>query len=66
MLIGTIIAPGRQTTKVLQAMNTGFSQSIKVAMGGAVIEDVRSSAEKFHEDAMRAIGEFWKGFTEEV
>ena len=50
---------------MIDAMNAGLAQTIKAAIGGTIIEDMRTAAEKFHEEAMRAIGDFWSGFTSE-
>lgn len=56
---------GASSVQVIEAVNNSFAQSIRAAMGGSVIQDMRTAAEKFHEEAMRAIGSFWKGFTED-
>jgi len=63
--ISWIIAPGRNSAQIIEEMNQSLSQTIRVATGGTIIENIRTAAEKFHEDAMRAIGDFWKGFTED-
>jgi hypothetical protein len=63
-LVSTLVMPRNNTAKVLEAMGSGFAQSIKAATGGSVLQDMRSAAEQFHERAMEAIGDFWKGFSE--
>lgn len=65
-MIYEMIRPRKLTSvQVIEAVNNSFAQSIRAAMGDAVIQDLRTSAEKFHEEAMRAIGSFWKGFTQD-
>jgi hypothetical protein len=63
-LVSTLVMPRNNTAKVMEAMGAGFAQSIKAATGGSVLQDMRSAAEQFHERAMEAIGDFWKGFSE--
>ena len=61
-LIYEMIRP--RNAQIIEAVNNSFAQSIRVATGTSAIQDMRTAAEKFHERAMEAIGDFWKGFSE--
>jgi len=60
--IGYVMSPGRNSAKILKAATNESAQWIKYATSGNVVKDMRTAAEKFHEKAMEAIGEFWSGF----
>lgn len=52
----------RNHVKVLNEMNNSFAMSVRAATGGTVIKDLRSTAERFNEEALKAIASFWEGF----
>lgn len=53
-----------QASRIIEAQGAGMSAMIRAATGGMVVPDRRTNAEIFHEEAMRAIGDFWSGFSD--
>lgn len=63
-LLTTLVLPGRQTAKILQAHSSALSGMVRAATGGAVAESFTTPAERFNMEAMEALGRFWSGFGE--
>lgn len=59
----SIVMPRRSSSaQVLQAMGSGFAGSINAAISANVVaKDTRTPAEKFHDEAIEAISDFWAG-----
>lgn len=66
-LVATLIRPGNQTANVLNAMNGSFAGMVKAATGtGIPALPGKTPAERFSEEAMASIGDFWKGFSDDL
>lgn len=66
-LVATLIRPGNQTANVLNAMNSGFAGMVRAATSTSVPSiPGKSPAERFTEEAQSAIGDFWRGFSDDL
>lgn len=59
----SVVMPRRSSsTQVLQAMGSSFASSMNAAIyANAIPRDTRTPAEKFHDEAVEAIADFWAG-----
>lgn len=64
-IVTRLVLPGNNTRKIIEAHSNAISAMVRVATAPTTWqEDLRSAAEKFHQQAMDAIADFWEGFRE--